>query len=57
MLQFDTNDKKGAVIKVIGIGGGGCNAVNQMVEAELRGIDYIAVNTDNQALEIGRAHV
>ena len=50
MLQFDTNDKKGAVIKVIGIGGGGCNAVNQMVEAELRGIDYIAVNTDNQAL-------
>ena len=50
MLQFDTNDKKGAVIKVVGIGGGGCNAVNQMVEAELRGIDYIAVNTDNQAL-------
>lgn len=50
MLQFDTNDKKGAVIKVIGIGGGGCNAVNQMVEAELRGIDYIAVNTDSQAL-------
>ena len=50
MLQFDTIDKKGAVIKVVGIGGGGCNAVNQMVEAELRGIDYIAVNTDNQAL-------
>ena len=50
MLPFDTNDKKGAVIKVVGIGGGGCNAVNQMVEAELRGIDYIAVNTDNQAL-------
>ncbi len=50
MLQFDTNDRKGAVIKVVGIGGGGCNAVNQMVEAELRGIDYIAVNTDNQAL-------
>ncbi len=50
MLQFDTIDKKGAVIKVVGIGGGGCNAVNQMVEADLRGIDYIAVNTDNQAL-------
>ncbi len=50
MLQFDTIDTKGAVIKVVGIGGGGCNAVNQMVEAELRGIDYIAVNTDNQAL-------
>ena len=50
MLQFDTIDTKGAVIKVVGIGGGGCNAVNQMVEAELRGIDYIAVNTDSQAL-------
>ncbi|MBR5740865.1 MAG: cell division protein FtsZ [Firmicutes bacterium] len=50
MLQFDTIDKKGAVIKVVGIGGGGCNAVNQMVDAELRGIDYIAVNTDLQAL-------
>ena len=50
MLQFDTNEKKGAVIKVVGIGGAGCNAVNQMVEAELRGIDYIAVNTDSQAL-------
>ena len=50
MLQFNNDDKKGAIIKVVGIGGGGCNAVNQMVEAELRGIDYIAVNTDNQAL-------
>ena len=50
MLQFDTNERKGAVIKVIGVGGGGCNAVNQMIEAELRGIDYIAVNTDTQAL-------
>ncbi|MBQ1430512.1 MAG: cell division protein FtsZ [Firmicutes bacterium] len=50
MLQFDTNERKGAVIKVIGVGGGGCNAINQMIEAELRGIDYIAVNTDTQAL-------
>ena len=50
MLQFDTNERKGAVITVIGVGGGGCNAINQMIEAELRGIDYIAVNTDTQAL-------
>ncbi|MBQ1401325.1 MAG: cell division protein FtsZ, partial [Firmicutes bacterium] len=56
MLQFDTSDKRiGAVIKVVGIGGGGCNAVNQMVEAELRGIDYIAVNTDKQALGVSSA--
>ena len=46
MLQFETNMEKAAVIKVIGVGGGGCNAVNRMVEAELKGVDFIAVNTD-----------
>ena len=50
MLQFDTNLDKSAVIKVVGVGGGGCNAVNRMVEAELKGVDFIAVNTDRQAL-------
>ncbi len=50
MLQFETNLEKSAVIKVIGVGGGGCNAVNRMVEAELKGVDFIAVNTDRQAL-------
>ncbi len=50
MLQFETNMEKSAVIKVIGVGGGGCNAVNRMVEAELKGVDFIAVNTDRQAL-------
>ena len=50
MLQFDTNLEKSAVIKVVGVGGGGCNAVNRMVEAELKGVDFIAVNTDRQAL-------
>ncbi len=50
MLQFETNMEKSAVIKVIGVGGGGCNAVNRMVEGELKGVDFIAVNTDRQAL-------
>ena len=50
MLQFDTNLEKSAVIKVVSVGGGGCNAVNRMVEAELKGVDFIAVNTDRQAL-------
>lgn len=50
MLQFETNMEKSAVIKVIGVGGGGCNAVNRMVQAELKGVDFIAVNTDRQAL-------
>lgn len=50
MLQFESNLDKSAVIKVIGVGGGGCNAVNRMVEAGLKGVDFIAVNTDRQAL-------
>jgi len=50
MLQFDANQEKGAVIKVIGVGGGGCNAVNRMIEANIKGVDFIAVNTDRQAL-------
>ena len=39
-----------AVIKVVGVGGGGVNAVNRMIEAGLRGVEFIAVNTDAQAL-------
>ncbi len=39
-----------ATIKVIGIGGGGCNAVNRMIDAGLAGVDFFAVNTDVQAL-------
>ena len=50
MLQIETDMEKAAVIKVIGVGGGGCNAVNRMVEAGLQGVEFIAVNTDRQAL-------
>ncbi|MDO4395208.1 MAG: cell division protein FtsZ [Clostridia bacterium] len=50
MLQFETGVDKPAVIKVIGVGGGGCNAVNRMMEAGLKGVQFIAVNTDKQAL-------
>ena len=39
-----------AVIKVVGVGGGGTNAVNRMVDAGLTGVEFIAVNTDAQAL-------
>ena len=39
-----------AVIKVVGVGGGGTNAVNRMVEAGVQGVEFIAINTDNQAL-------
>jgi len=50
MLQFEVNIENSAQIKVIGVGGGGSNAVNRMIEAGLKGIDFIAVNTDKQAL-------
>ena len=50
MLQFETGTDNSAVIKVIGVGGGGCNAVNRMMDAELKGVQFIAVNTDKQAL-------
>ena len=44
-----------AVIKVVGVGGGGTNAVNRMVEAGLKGVEFIAVNTDKQALLLSSA--
>ncbi len=44
-----------AVIKVVGVGGGGTNAVNRMVEAGLKGVEFIAVNTDKQALLLSNA--
>src|SRR6201999_4514492 len=46
-----------AVIKVVGVGGGGTNAVNRMVDAGLRGVEFIAVNTDAQALLMTDADV
>ncbi len=39
-----------AVIKVIGVGGGGCNAINRMIQEDIRGVDFVAINTDAQAL-------
>ena len=46
-----------AVIKVVGIGGGGVNAVNRMIEGGLRGVEFIAVNTDAQTLLMSDAEV
>jgi cell division protein FtsZ len=46
-----------AVIRAVGVGGAGCNAVNRMVEAGLRGVEFIAVNTDRQALDASEAHI
>lgn len=49
------NVSLGTVIKVIGIGNGGCNAVNRMIEEKLNGVDFVAMNTDKQALSRSNA--
>lgn len=49
-MRFSLNRPKGASIKVIGVGGGGSNAVNYMFEQGIKGVDFIVCNTDNQAL-------
>ncbi len=46
-----------AVIKVVGVGGGGVNAVNRMIDAGIRGVEFIAINTDAQALLMSDADV
>jgi cell division protein FtsZ len=55
MLEFVQEFENSATIKVIGIGGGGCNAVNRMIESELRGVEFIVSNTDAQALRTTKA--
>lgn len=55
MLQFEIDDQNNASIKVIGVGGGGSNAVNRMIDAGLKGITFISVNTDKQALAGSKA--
>ena len=51
----DENSLQGAKIKVIGVGGGGCNAVNRMIRAKVEGVEFIAANTDLQALKLSQA--
>ena len=62
MMEYNNEDNNNvtmmdgtATIKVIGVGGAGNNAVNRMIEADIKGVDFIAVNTDRQALQISKA--
>ncbi|WP_010096774.1 cell division protein FtsZ [Ornithinibacillus scapharcae] len=55
MLEFDTSIDQLATIKVIGVGGGGNNAVNRMIDHGVEGVEFIAVNTDAQALNLSKA--
>lgn len=54
-FSFDTDLTTGAVIKVIGVGGGGGNAINRMIEEGVSGVEFIAANTDVQALRSSKA--
>ena len=55
MFQFDTENVNPAQIKVVGVGGGGNNAVNRMIEAQVKCVEFIAVNTDKQDLTLSAA--
>ena len=50
LIEFDINMDQFAQIRVVGVGGGGNNAVNRMIEFGLKGVEFIAINTDKQAL-------
>ena len=51
MLKFDLPKNQSSIIKVIGVGGGGSNAVNHMFRQGIKGVDFIICNTDAQAME------
>jgi cell division protein FtsZ len=57
MLEFGVANEQFASIKVIGVGGGGTNAVNRMIEAKIQGVEFIAINTDGQALNRSNADI
>jgi cell division protein FtsZ len=56
-IKLVTNNVDGAKIRVVGVGGGGGNIINNMVDEGINGVEFIAVNTDNQVLELNKAHV
>jgi len=55
MFQYEVEGGQFANIKVVGVGGGGSNAVNRMIRAGLQGVQFIALNTDAQALMLSEA--
>jgi cell division protein FtsZ len=57
LLEFENASRNQAAIKVVGVGGGGGNALNNMIESGLRGVEFVAANTDAQALEHNAAEI
>src|SRR5215216_3737659 len=50
-MEFELYNEKTSIIKVIGVGGGGSNAVNHMFKQGIKGVDFVVCNTDQQALD------
>jgi cell division protein FtsZ len=57
VFEYDETMTQNARMKVVGVGGGGGNAVNRMIEEDLEGVDFISVNTDAQVLKLSKADV
>jgi cell division protein FtsZ len=57
IFEFEESATQGARMKVVGVGGGGGNAVNRMIEERLEGVEFISVNTDAQALLSSKSDV
>ena len=57
MIEIDENKNMAAKVKIVGVGGGGNNAVNTMISSQLSGVDFIAANTDAQSLAASRAPI
>lgn len=57
IFEFDNEIKGSAKIKVLGVGGGGCNALDSMIDFGVKGVEFIALNTDAQALENSKADI
>ena len=55
ILQCDSDSIDGVQIKVVGVGGGGGNAVNRMVRAGVQGVEFVAINTDQAVLRLSQA--
>ncbi|MBI41378.1 MAG: cell division protein FtsZ [Leptospiraceae bacterium] len=55
MLQLEDEKTSPTLIKVVGVGGGGMNAVNRMIDADLKGVEFIVVNTDEQVIRLSAA--
>ena len=57
VFEFDDSIARNARMKVVGVGGAGGNAVNRMIDEKLDGVEFIAVNTDSQALKESESHI